>query len=461
MKNLFLLFVLVTLISCSAENNTANTVNFINCDTSALVSGSPNANEIVVTVSSNRRALVNAVVQLDDSGLCLKTDANGKVLFTNVSSGAHDIHIFGPPSFDWHSIYNIDAALGITENVSLYNRSQLIVSNPLSPLYSSYINLKGSVATKTVGNEVFLFILFDKTSSSVQKEAVVFPIQMTNYNLQYGFTNEFLTNAAIPIGTPVTAEIWAFEYKKNILTGERILIDTVKSTLSLNTTSNNAIASVHDINFIQQPTTTPVELLKFGSLVAAPTGLTITDIHLFFSSSSAKMFNGINIPLFSAEQNELMIKSSYSANIPQLLVNELKAINFSISASDVNGTTWLFESSGITVASNVDVRPQEIPIITVFSFSSGLISWSSTAKIPTRREIFIDDTTKFTPKWRIKINGDNNTLNSITLPSLPLGLTPILAKDKEYDIIFCSIFNYGNNTNPVREIFSTRVSQVY
>ncbi len=458
MKNLFLFFALITLISCTAENNTANPINFINCDTSALVSGSPNANEIVVTVSSNRRALVNAVVQLDDSGLCLKTDANGRVLFTNVSSGAHDIHVFGLSGFDWQSIYNINAALGVTENVSLFNRSQLIVSDP-KPLYNSYINLTGSITTKTPGNEVFLFVLFDKSSLLIKEKSSVL---LTQFNLQYGFLNDFPTNDAIPVGTPVTVDLWAFEYTKNSL-GETVLIDAVQSTLSLDTTSESAIANVQDVTFNSQSLLpVEVELLTFGgntTTVAAPTGLTMTDISL---SSSDNTFN--SIPLLLAEQNDLAINSSYSITIPQLLADKLTAIKFSIRASVSNAqgrTTWLFGTGGIAVAANVNVTPQPTPILTVSGFSNGLFSWSSATKIPESRRIIINHNLQSTPEWLIKIKGDSNTVNSITLPSLPEGLAPILVKGKRYETLFRSTFYYDNNNNPVREIFSTRVSQVY
>ncbi len=461
MKKIFLYFSLVLLISCTAENNTAIPVNFINCDTSALVSGSPNANEIVVTVSSNRRALANAVVQLDDSGLCLKTDENGKVLFTNVSNGAHDIHIFGPPGFNWHSIYNINAASGVTENVSLVKRSQLTVNKP-KPLYNSYINLTGSITTKTPGNEVVIFVFFDKSSSLIKENSSVLA---TQFNLQYGFLNDFPTNNAIPVGTPVTADLRVFEYTKNNF-GETVLIDAVQSTLSLETTAENVAANVQNVTFNSQPLfPVEVELLTFGdntTTLAAPTGLMITEIHLSSTLSSDNTFNSIS--LLSAAQNDLVIKPFYSVTIPQLLANKLAAVNLSIHASVSNAqerTTWLFGSGGIAVAANVNVIPQPTPILTVSNFSNGIFSWSSATKIPRSRSIIIDYNSQLTPQWLIKIKGDSNTVNSITLPSLPEGLESILVKGQEYNIVFSSSFDYDNNNNPVKELFRTYVRQRY
>ncbi|VAW98189.1 hypothetical protein MNBD_GAMMA22-1203 [hydrothermal vent metagenome] len=469
MKNtiFIFIFILLSLISCTSENNTSNPTDLVNCATSALVTTTkPNVNEIVVEVSSSRKAMANVVVQLDNNGVCLKTDVNGKVLFSNLSAGTHDVHVFGPPGFDWSSVYNIDATeLAVdTErviNISIFDRKPSIGGGSPKPVFNSYINLKGAITTKAPENEVFYFVTFDKTNSNIEKERISFPTLTKNYVLQYGFLNDFPSNTSIPIGTQVQAEIWAFEYSKNVLTGESVLINAVKSSLSLNTTSNTADASVHDINLTQQSASTPMELVTFGNQVVVPTGFAITRISIFSGSPSNPVLENKSIPLMLVKQNDLAIKPSYSVNIPQLLVDQYTAISFTVNASNASGATWQFGTGGIPVATNVDVSTQQEPIINVSNFPDGIISWSSAATIPLSRSIIIEALTEFTPQWSIKIKGDSNTVNSISLPSLPDGLNPILTIGDEYGIIFDSDFIHDNNSQPIKEIFRTRIIRRY
>jgi len=124
MKIIIILLVMMFLISCGGGDNTNNTGNTeLECSRSKWYADNPNVpNSIKFQILKNDSCtrMEGVVVQLDNNGKVLLTDKSGIIKFTNLT-GLHDIHVFSPTDYGWHSFYNINTDTGYNNLLNLPN----------------------------------------------------------------------------------------------------------------------------------------------------------------------------------------------------------------------------------------------------------------------------------------------------------------------------------------------------
>ncbi|MFV1983431.1 MAG: hypothetical protein ACC657_07810 [Thiohalomonadales bacterium] len=148
MKNSIIIFVLLLLISCGGgiENKPLSTlVNCINNNSSSPAVAQDSIRlEITAKVIPNDVPKEGVVVQLDNNGVCVKSNSAGIVTFNAISNGEHDVHVFSPPGFQWQSIYSIQP--GKIQRVRLSET----VSKQKSVSRESYISFSSDISWQSI-----------------------------------------------------------------------------------------------------------------------------------------------------------------------------------------------------------------------------------------------------------------------------------------------------------------------
>ncbi|MFV1983434.1 MAG: hypothetical protein ACC657_07825 [Thiohalomonadales bacterium] len=115
MMNKIVFFVIsIFLISCGGGDNNVAPAPQVNCINNISTGNPGTTDNIDMQILKWKDDLFSVgipmegvVVQLDNDGVCVKSNSEGFVTFSALSNGEHDIHIFSPEGYMWRSIYNL------------------------------------------------------------------------------------------------------------------------------------------------------------------------------------------------------------------------------------------------------------------------------------------------------------------------------------------------------------------
>ncbi len=432
-------FLASALLSCSAENSTGTTAAVCATSKSAAANANATPNSITLRLSNyvTKTAMPNVVVQLDDNGLCLLSNASGEIFFSDLTTVTHDIHIMPPVGYDWESIYNIDASQGVTKALSLINRQgpkrQVLKPKPIT----SYVIFSG-VINNTPGtpssNSIFAVnLVTDNNGPFLNQYVKANTLKSPSYKLEYGFN--------LPVGSTLKSNFWAFEYQETINATSSVLVNAInKKFPALKTTADKTNPIIYNLNFTP---VTPTELVQFNS-VTAPTGLSLTSLHLSADVNFATQTDpfSMGISLHYENQTNLIAKPRYSAFVPPGLA--MPDIYVSLSANDRPNfrATWLFRKTIVRSSKNISVGSGIIPIPDFYPNPNiDNIAWTASNKLPLSRTLNISTKSEDKPSWDIRIEGDRN---SIKLPQIPTGVTPFFIDSEQYRLRLGSKYVYDD-----------------
>ncbi|MFV1983432.1 MAG: hypothetical protein ACC657_07815 [Thiohalomonadales bacterium] len=447
MKKILILVISIMLLSCQSEDKTKTTTKVIpdpgtdtttdpgtqlsqlNCidNTSTGNSGDPNSIdlqilELIGGVSSVDTAMEGVVVQLDNDGVCIKSNAQGFITFGAVSNGEHDIHIFSPDGYGWVSIYNV--AIGQFKTIDLMN-----VNTP-APAPKSYISLQGAVSNVIAGNNYSIYFITDTGEKYRGQKLDTTLNTITNYAVDFEFP--------LAEGSSVTGDIIALEYQNDSTTSESLLVDAttaILSSVALTTkaaTGNYASNTANDISFRVNKHNNRSNLSIDNVIV--PEQLKITNLAISGHNNSVQTLSKPNVDFFSF--NDLTKVLAFPRIFTFINHFRFTDVHLSMRATLPNDDQnfWTYTNNYIKNAPAFTVTPQisRLPIIPDNQVGD-LITWDAVNPNLTSLYLeikYVENEIIKTP-WYLSLDPK---VTSITLPKIPNGITKVLSADINYEI---------------------------
>jgi hypothetical protein len=384
--------------------------------------------QLTIYDRKTQKILPNVIVQLDHDGKNTKSDINGHVVFNNLTTGTHSVHIFSPTDMTWKSFYNIpvDETTGYElGDIKLSTFNSVFIPDS-TPIISS-INFKGNITNTDPTSSISIKYFTDKPNSGC------------NYTIQ-GNPRFYKSNCfySVNVGVPVSNEFWFFENVKDLISGDSILSNAFHLGNFVSSTTNNSTQLVNnDIQFITN-TNKFTPLIQFDSF-NIPTGFKLTRLDIEGNLSSYIQSIGLLpssrgeiLNLYSKILDNLDANPSFSAYIPAAF-NLTKTKITLETESGINKTFyWSYTNHYPINSTGIAFSPILSPIPTLIADQQGdVISWNSNTAL-TKQRIWISSQTGNTPaRWYIYIIGNTD---NIKLPVIPNNVTPLLITGTKYNI---------------------------
>lgn len=382
--------------------------------------------------------LNGAVVQLNnDTAGSQTTGESGEVVFNIDKGSTNDIHVFSPEGYDWYSEY------GYTKtqlNIRVF--SHIRYSTP-PPTESSYIKLSGVITGYDPANKYGL-----QLESADGASYTIYYISITNNSYDVSIPHN------VAVGTSINGSLSILEESTDPLTKQIHLSDVATmNTRTYVTVAQNGPVTQQNISM-----SSPKPLLE--------TMLTVNNIQypndMTFSGSS--VYEGhsslINPPHHVSGRSRTNVNPviTYSSFLPQ----KSDEVYFSLSATNQNMNNQWGYSNRFNTAETVDISPWFVGPLNLFDGQTGKsISWNfpsinnqSTVPIEIRQFLFISPSLSSTDSftWNISIYGDRN---SISLPDLPVDITPLLNVGTDYNISNTGIAFHENQIENSKDQYRT------
>ncbi len=439
MKKILIFVISILLLACNPEDKTTTNIKIdtdtqlsqLKCIDNISTGNSGNRNnidlqilELIDGVSSIDTAMEGVVVQLDNDGICIKSNAEGFVTFSAVSNGEHDIHIFSPEGYGWISFYNI--------TIGQFRKIDLRKINKVDTTPKSYISLQGAVSNVISGNKYSIFFITDTGKK----------YQGLKLNATLNTLNNYAVDFEFPLvaGSSVIGDLIAFEYKNDPATSESTLVDIATATLSsLTLTTKIATGSYSSNNTVNNLNFKSVKhnirnKLSIDNIIV-PEQLQITSLAINgHKVNTTETLLKPNIEFFSFNDlTKTLVFPRVFSFINHFRFNEF---HLSILATSLNDDQkiWTYSNKYIKNGPAFTLTPQitRLPVISDNQVGN-LITWDSVNQKLDTQEMWIGFLYNGTVKtsWTLILNPK---ATSLTLPKIPSGVTSVLRTDINYEI---------------------------
>lgn len=355
----------------------------------------PTTKTITVTIKDILgNPVKNVLVQLDQAGATATTNASGVATFTGAATGAHDIHMFPPAGsgLAWESVYQT------TSNTIKW----VMEKND-----TSYVEFTGTLTNYT-GN--FLDLLLEDTAHG-QGFTNTCSVTGSTYTCQIA-ANGF------PIGSSGSFNLWAFQSNSVGDVTDAVKLQDI-ATYTVTTTAKGGTAVTQNISFNSvKPSTS--NLLTIGT-VTPPAGVTVQAIRGFMP-----------VPLWG-----MQLGSSSAFGSPIVAYNPFPAgSNIWAVVDDQVGTTvtwrkFIKSTPGATLAASSSSFTS-LPVIAA-QIGTGQTNYKITFTpangTSSFHQLTIYDSAGSKALWNLAVKSSST---SVTLPTIPTSVTPILASGATY-----------------------------
>ncbi len=352
---------------------------------------------VTVTDGVSGAAVSGVTVQIDQAGGTATTNASGVATFSGVSNGAHDIHIFpgATSGYQWESIYQTNAT-----NIQW----------DLSKNDISYVEYQGTVTNLAVGDSLTL-LLEDATNGEAYSAKCT--VTGTSYTCS-------IKGDGIAIGSSGSFNLWALEKNASNTVVDGVQLQS-KGTYTVTTTAKGGTPVTQNITF---SATVPAatNLITIAS-VTPPAGVTATQ-----TAATMPMPGFEPMGYSTVLGNPISAYNPFAATSPVWAwssdVNNAGTMTWGILQKSTIGTSNIKLTSSFTALPSISAQNGSgvtNPTI-VFSPAQGTFSGHA---------ITISETATGRTLWNITAP---TTANSVTLPTLPTGVTAILSTGTAYNI---------------------------
>lgn len=424
---LFILICTIFLSSCGGGDNT----------TAEDSPSGPNTIQLelykVPSDSSNVTHFENVTVRLDNNGEVQKSNVNGIVTFNGVSNGKHDVHIFSPEGYDWHSIYGISGS--ILKVVNLFQNTT--VAQP-SPQYS-YLSFQGSVQNFNPNNVYEVY--FRSTAGHYYRG-------FSSNGILSGANYTVDINIREPQNTLLEGDLFILEYQVSSGVREQHLIDYKRIPVGENTTNaTTGSYLIVDIT-LSNPKPALTNLLLMNS-IEVPVGLTLDYVFIANSSISSQVIDAYSFKLYD------FINPDSSLSFPKIFTSyeiyNSSHLFFGISASmslPYQTMSWRYDEIYVKDASvEHNISPQISALPDFLGNQNGdLVQWNSVPSDLERLRLDIrnSNTAGTVAYWELELE-KNST--SVRLPVIPLDITPMLSVGTSYSLTLRGLTKLSGSTS--------------
>lgn len=362
------------------------------------------------------------IVRLDANGPTATTDANGVAIFTGISTGAHDVHMFPPPGYQWESIYQTTASY---------------IQWRLTKNEISYVAFSGTISNLVPGNTLELLLEdaavgegFDSYDSTGANTCKI--INGASYSC-------VIQIDGVPAGSQGTFNLWAIERNASFTVVDAVQLQN-KANFTITTFASSTAAQLNAnpqniaMNAVKPATS---HLLTVQS-VTPPAGVTPSYYGV------TKPLPGIALMAYSPS-----FPASFAAYDP-------------FSGTVVWGGAWAIDNSTGSftwVKLQKSTKGNSISIATTMTSlpavsaqnAQGAANYSITFT-PSKGTgisatlVVLSDRSTGKVLWNMVAPP---TATSVTLPSIPTGVTSVLAQGATYKLEVSSIEVSGASYNQI------------
>ncbi|MDX8412770.1 MAG: hypothetical protein R8J85_01655 [Mariprofundales bacterium] len=357
---------------------------------------------ITVTVADGISGTVvsGVTVQLDQAGATATTNASGVATFSGASTGNHDIHIFpsATSGYQWESIYQTSAT-----NIKW----------DLSKNDISYAEYSGTVTNLGVGDSLVLLLEDASATNTVQSFSKVCTVTGTNYTCS-------IKADGIPVGSTGSFNLWALE-----VNGSNSVVDGVKLQDKANyTVTSTAKGGAANAQNITLSTTLPAATtLITVSTVTPPAGITLGN-----TVAAMPLPFDVTMGISSVLGNPITAYNPFATTSPVWA--------WSGGKDSAGNLAWAIIKKSTIGATNIALKSSftALPAIAAQNgqgATNPTISFTPAQGTFTGHLVTIDESVTGRTLWNITAP---TTATSITLPSLPTGVTAILSTGTVYNL---------------------------
>ena len=341
------------------------------------------------------------IVQLDGTGnTTAVTNASGIATFTGIPPGAHDVHVF-PTDYTWVSAYQV-------------NTDRVVVALESFDAVKSYINFTGTVNNVAVGYTGAQFVL--KISTDID----------TYYTGMIGAVGAY--DLSIPLlgvapGTMVSGTLYVLEQGADPVTGVVRVVDspnigTQGVQQSYTTVAFDNISPI-TLDITYNTSKPPLETLAHLNSVTPPPGVTwngamaYADMHTQVLLASLMGFGGEPVTLEAFDPFNVLPASH------------------SLSVFDTFGSWVRTESVAYASYVGITAAMTSMPSIAAGQSGDTIEFTPATGTGITMHGVSIADWITGNILWNFY--GPAGT-NNFRIPTLPVGVTPVLSEGSLYGI---------------------------
>ncbi|MDQ6992159.1 MAG: hypothetical protein Q9M31_01675 [Mariprofundus sp.] len=354
-------------------------------------SSAPGAATGTVTITvklideATQSPIQNVTVQLDASGSTTTiTNSSGIATFSGIGAGAHDIHAF-PLSHNWISAYGVNLT-----HVEL----------TLSSNVSSFVNLTGTISNLTPASSGRIVL---KTATS----------SYTGYFFSNGPHNTNTQSFAAP-GSLIPSTVWGLE--DSSVGGVTSVVDAVNlgpMTFTTNAVSGNSPSLLNIAFNVAKPAVTTLANI---SSVTAPSGISVNSLTAYSDGSSSQI-------MLAARSGASGLLSAYDPfGVGTLAV-------MAVGNAGAGGAFWQKAEMITKGATHIMLAAiTNVPSITAGQSGNTITFTPASGAAIGLPSVLIRDTVS---RKRWVLVGPSGVSN-FTLPTLPVGVTPILFSGTNY-----------------------------
>ena len=359
----------------------------------------------VMVRDANGSALSGAIVMLNDNGSTTTTDASGMASFTGLS-GTQNVHIF-KDGYGYESYYCVSPGLDVTLYSAL-DQLGMAADSSYVPFYNDT-------------GESYVLVMLDDNGQPMHE---VDRFSLTTYQANYYYEDLYFN---VPVGTEVAGNLWAFKVESGVITGAEDLGSQTFTTIA---TNDNPVVSEREQLSVSFTATDLVPVALQGAFAVPVAGT-------YYSSITLGGFLSLAFEYDYATQN-------YPAKLPGIDIDLPDATLVSMAYTE----TWeywqphsLLDRSGDIVEHSVVTGIAYRPMIEgqADSSSNPMISWTPVrdridgySDLTTLRLKSAQGSVGYQTAWAIHLPAGET---SVTLPSLPTGITDMVLPDSQYSLM--------------------------
>ena len=362
----------------------ASNAGFIPATCADVVAGSGDIS--VMVRDANGAAIAGTIVMLNDNDATVTTDASGMASFTGLS-GTQNVHVFND-GYGYESFYCVAPG----QDVTLYSElDQLGVAADRS--YVPFYNDTG---------ESYVLALLDDNHRPVHEVDRLF---LTSYEANYYYEDLYFD---VPVGTEVTGNLWAFKVESGVVTSAEDLGSQTFTTIPAG--ENPIVADREQLS---------ISFTATDLVTVAVSGNGLVNLGGFLTLGSPVQLPGADIDLPETR----LASVAYTENWEYWQPGDVL---------DRSGDIAEF-----SVASGIAYRP--IMESQNDSSDNPTISWTPVrdridgySDLTTLRLKTSQASAGYQTAWAIHLPAGET---SVTLPSLPAGITDAVLPDSQYSLM--------------------------
>lgn len=365
-----------------------------------LPHATPNTGTMTVQVSDNNlQPIAGEIVQLDNNTTgTLTTDIYGKAVFTGIAPGPHDVHVFDP--FSWQSVYQVDSDF-VPINGTRFTAGAY-----------SYVGLSGSLSNFNLQADPYQQLDLMLLTPAGQAEQGFIVAHLTGG----GTYSATLILPGVAVGSTITGDLYAME--TSVPNGDNSSITTIDGVLvAANvtfTTVDAATAGASPVvqNIAMNAVKPAANVQTTIASLIPPAGLSANMVALKGSIFGSALLAGA-----------VITRPSLTPPFDLAYYDPINPGSSLVFANDVaNNWGYLSRISNCPTL-NIQSVFRSAPVIAANQAGPTIAVTPATASAPLSGTQLRIQATTGGKRWDIYVPP---TLSSITLPTIPAGITPIL-----------------------------------